>query len=277
MLLCGEVVIWPVPSKTHSFSRHLTRRPSENYFTKCFLSILPDNDSSLLSIAGCQRFQPIWVCFKIWRPLKHPTDIATCFIRIWNEAEFDVETAGNVGGWTFDTGDEWFCGFRRDELLGLVSMQAFSNGAVFFFIYKRHQLKRSPKKKSVPIWPFFCLNGLTLNTIFIYFYSLSFFFRGVISAVQGGDLEPNVPCQWYPWGPCRAPRSCFQCHEQSTSTGTGRTGRGSTTTLGCRKGWPWQTVATTCASARLQSGKSQDLGNGRTYHRILQDLYWSIS
>ena len=117
---------------THSFSRHLTHGPSENYFTKCFLSFLPDNDSSLLSIAGCQRFQPIWVCFKIWRPLKHPSNMVTCFIRIWNEAEFDVETAGNVWGWTFDTGDEWFCGFRRDELLGLVEMQAFSNGTVFF-------------------------------------------------------------------------------------------------------------------------------------------------
>ena len=47
----------------------------ENYFTKCFLSVLPDDDSNFLSIAGCQRFQLIWVCFKIWRPLKNPSNI----------------------------------------------------------------------------------------------------------------------------------------------------------------------------------------------------------
>ena len=140
---------------THSFSRHLTHGPSENYFTKCFLSFLPDNDSSLLSIAGCQRFQPIWVCFKIWRPLKHPSNMVTCFIRIWNEAEFDVETAGNVWGWTFDTGDEWFCGFRRDELLGLVEMQAFSNGTVFSHLQKTSTKKVSKEKIRAHLTLFF--------------------------------------------------------------------------------------------------------------------------
>lgn len=72
---------------THSFSRHLTHGPSENYFTKCFLSFLPDNDSSLLSIAGCQRFQPIWVCCKFGDLLS--------ILPTWLHVSFEFETKQN--------------------------------------------------------------------------------------------------------------------------------------------------------------------------------------